>query len=609
MRSSPNAILLIVIGLLLTVAPAGAQYQLGETDFSKLTGILGSGYSGGFSSQQGSSHQLALNGSASLAGYYYNPNFLSFNVTPYYDQNRANSNYRSVDNSSGVAFSSGIFNGSHFPGSVSYSRDYNSSGTFALPGVPDLTTHGNSQNLGISWGENVPQMPSLQVFYNKSSSSASLYGTDATSDVSGQNMGLRSLYDLDGFKLTGTYNHSTSHADFPAFLQTQAESSGSSGDGYGFGVSHKLPFNGGISGGYSRSSFSADALTYHDHGSVGNVYTNVTFNPSTKLSVVGNVNYIDNLSADLTQIYLSSGIPDQVSTSNGSHSLDMSVLANYRLNSTIALDGVVGRRQQTFMGQAYASTDFGGGLSTVRPFLGGMLSGTVRLADYRSDGIGGSPSTSSLALIASGNYSRDLRLWHLTGNFNYSQNQQTLLVSYLTSSYSYGASVLRAFHGLRWTAAIAGTHSGFVQQAGSSNNSESLSTSLSSRHLTASAGYSNSTGIGILTAVGVIGPPVPTPTDEILFGGKNYNFSIGSSPIRRLILSASYSISHGDTTSSTLVSSYRTKSLNALVQYRFRQMGFTGGYNRLQQGFGQTGVAPFDGTTFYVGVNRWFNFF
>jgi hypothetical protein len=288
----------------------------------------------------------------------------------------------------------------------------------------------------------------------------------------------------------------------------------------------------------------------------------------------------------------------------------MNSLVTYRLNAEVMLDAVVGRREQSFLGQTYTSTVFGGGVSTSRDFLGGTLSSGLRLADYRTGGVGGRNGASSLSLVANGSYSRNVGRWRTTSNFSYSQNQQTLLISYLTSFYTYGASVFHPFWKLRWTGAFAGSHSGFVQQAGASNSSESFSTSLGSRHFTAGAAYSNSSGIGILTPAGVIGPPIPNATNQLLFGGKNYNFSLGSSPIRRLVLSGSYSISHGDTLSPFLASSYRTKSLNALVQYRFRQMGFTGGYSRLQQGFGQAaGTRPFDGSTFFVGVNRWFSFF
>jgi hypothetical protein len=45
------------------------------------------------------------------------------------------------------------------------------------------------------------------------------------------------------------------------------------------------------------------------------------------------------------------------------------------------------------------------------------------------------------------------------------------------------------------------------------------------------------------------------------------------------------------------------------VQYQYRQMFFTGGYSRFIQGFSASGTAPAQLNSFYVGVQRWFNFF
>ena len=54
-----------------------------------------------------------------------------------------------------------IFAGSRFPGSVSYSYAYNAEGNYAIPGIADFVTHGNSQNFGINWSDNIPDKPSF----------------------------------------------------------------------------------------------------------------------------------------------------------------------------------------------------------------------------------------------------------------------------------------------------------------------------------------------------------------------------------------------------------------------------------------------------------------
>ena len=64
-----------------------------------------------------SDHSLSLGGTGTLSGFYYNPNFLSFTVSPYLNQARDNSAFQSISDASGVNFSSSIFGGSHFPGS------------------------------------------------------------------------------------------------------------------------------------------------------------------------------------------------------------------------------------------------------------------------------------------------------------------------------------------------------------------------------------------------------------------------------------------------------------------------------------------------------------
>jgi len=601
----------LLAGLLLAL-PAAAQYQLGDAQLSSLTGNIGAGYNGAYGTQTASSHSLDANGSASLSGFYFNPGFFSFNATPYYDQSRANSNYRSVGDSSGVTFGSSIFSGSHFPGSVSYSKAYNSAGTISLPGTPEITTHGNSDNLGIRWSENVPDLPELSAFFSDGHSNSSIYGISGMSNTTAKSAGVGSSYLLQGFHLNGNYLHTTTDGEVPPLLQSQTIKTSSTGDSYSLGASHKLPFKGAASASYSHSDYSADTDSSRNSGTVNNVFSNANFNPTTKLAITGTVNYTDNLAGQLNEAILAAGgVGPAITTTSASHSLDLSTTTTYQLPYDVSVSGIVGRRQQVFLGETYNSYMFAGGASTSHAVFKGLMTGMVQVGDFHSDAVGVSKATNSLSLIATLNYARDFGATHFSGNFSYSQNQQTLLVSYLSSFYSYGAAVTRRIDRLRWSGTFTGTHSGIPQYAGTTSNSEGFSTSLGSRHVTGSASYSRSNGNGVLTPLGVTPSPVPSPllTQEILYGGKTYSFSVGSSPIARLIITGSYSVSRGNTTSPTLASTYNTKSANALVQYRFRQMGFTGGYSRLIQGFNTTGGPPFDSSSFFVGVNRWFNFF
>lgn len=143
-------------GLLLLAWPAAAQLRLGEISTS-LSGTVSTGYNADYGNLTGSDHGWTLGGVGNLSGSFYNPNFLSFSAGLYLNQSRSNSNFQSISDASGVDLSANIFSGSHFPGSISYSKAYNSEGNYAVPGLANFVTHGNSDTFGISWNENIPE--------------------------------------------------------------------------------------------------------------------------------------------------------------------------------------------------------------------------------------------------------------------------------------------------------------------------------------------------------------------------------------------------------------------------------------------------------------------
>ncbi len=115
-----------------------AQVQIGDKTQISGGGTVSVGYSGDYGNVTQSNHGLTFGFGGGFDGYYYNPNFINFNITPYYNQSKADSDYQSLTNASGVAASANFFTGSHFPGSVSYHYDYNSTGTFGLLGHAQL---------------------------------------------------------------------------------------------------------------------------------------------------------------------------------------------------------------------------------------------------------------------------------------------------------------------------------------------------------------------------------------------------------------------------------------------------------------------------------------
>jgi hypothetical protein len=94
-----------------------------------------------------------------------------------------------------------------------------------------------------------------------------------------------------------------------------------------------------------------------------------------------------------------------------------------------------------------------------------------------------------------------------------------------------------------------------------------------------------------------------------LYGGDSYSFGLSSTPVKKLLLTASYANSNSNTTSDSVTSQNRSTEFNSLIQYQVRKLYFNSGYSRLGQGFSGSGTPSQAISSFYIGVSRWFNFF
>ncbi|MGA7423964.1 MAG: hypothetical protein WBW77_14875, partial [Candidatus Sulfotelmatobacter sp.] len=112
----------MVVLLIVAMAPrTDAQVNMGDASMH-LTGMLDGGYSADYSNIANSDHNNIGAGVADLSGSYYNPNFLGFDISPFYNQSRLNSEFQSITAASGVNATAAIFSGSNFPGTISYSK-------------------------------------------------------------------------------------------------------------------------------------------------------------------------------------------------------------------------------------------------------------------------------------------------------------------------------------------------------------------------------------------------------------------------------------------------------------------------------------------------------
>ena len=605
---------LLALGAMLA-APAWAQIEVGQNTSLTLSGDLGFGYEGDYGNQQGSSHSTALNGDAVLQGYYYNPKFVSFFVDPVYNRSQANSGQGSLTDASSVNAGVNIFSGSHFPGTVSFSEGFNSSGNYGLGTTAGLaTTSGNSHAFGIGWAELIPGAPPLSVQYSQTTSSSSIFGTDQEDQESTKNLNMFSNYKLDGWYLGARFTDTRTHTELPSVItDTQSITGDTQAKELSFNATHKLPLRGSLGVGYGWSDFSGD-----DNGALGVSGTNqminatAAFSPTQRLTSSFELDYNSSLTGEIEQQLVGVGaVNPQVNLGTSGYSIAMSNFDNVALTKSLSAGFSVGHIQQEVYGETVSATHFSAIVNYrfLKPLWGTVVV-YAGVNDQANEG-----GNQGAGLVAGANFSKQWSNFELSGSFGYSQDTQTVLAAQTTSNYTYMANAQRHLsRRLRWMAMFNGFHTGLGEVEGSSAHAENYGTNLVYKMYNLGANYSHTSGTALLTGSGLVVPPgtiLPTlPGNAYLLDtGSSYSISFTANPVRRLVISSSYTKTTNDSVGQTLNTNSASNMFLVFTSYQFRKLEFTAGYTNLNQIVSQSGLPEASYSNFYVGLQRWFKAF
>jgi hypothetical protein len=606
-----------VLGLLILAVAQGAraQVQVGDDLRMNMNGLIDAGYAGEYGNDLASSHGLTLGGSADLTGSFYNSNFLNFSATPYYNQSRADSNFQSLTNASGINTNMNFFAGSRFPGFFSYNYTYNSTGTIGLVGQPNFTTIGNGQGFGIGWSALLPNWPTFSVSYAQGNGTGNVYGTNEQANSSTKTLNLRSTYALAGWNLYANFTRLSVDSTIPSFLSGQENNDIYSSDGNSFGVGgyHSLPWNGSISLNYTRSTYSGDFGSSLEANEGSSSYTTniestvLNFHPTQKWDLYGNETYASNLNGYLYQSIANGGGGFPILQQNSSgDSVTMNAGATYLIRPDLWSQGQITYFNQSYLGKNYEGSYLSGTVGYSKRFLDTFALSATAIESTNKF------ANNSFGFILNLNAYRRLGTWVASGNVNYAQNVQTILVTYNTSYYIYNAMLHRKLARRKQVSfAYGGSHTGLTND-GAANTSNSFSASLSMRWLNLTGNYIKSSGQSILTSTG-IQPIAPTPglppEGIIVYNGQGYGGSIGINPLTRLNITGTYSHATSNTLSDTVSSYNLTNIFYGQLQYRLRQVSVLGGFTMFKQQVTAAGLPLGTQNSFFIGVQRAFNFF
>ncbi len=600
--------------VLLLALPAWAQLEVGSNTSMSLSGNLGFGYDGSYGNVAGSSHGTNLNGDGVLQGYYYNPRFLNFFVDPIYNRSQASSGQGSITDASSVSAGVNLFSGSHFPGSVSFGEGFNSSSNYGFATTPGLTTTGNSHSFGIGWAEIIPGVPPLSVQYSQTASSSSIFGTDQEDHTGAKNLNLFSNYKLDGWYTGARFTDTWTHTELPAVATGSDESlSGhTNGKSFAFNANHKLPLRGSFGASYGWSDFSGENNGSTVTGSNQMINASAAFAPTFRLTSSFQLDYDSNLSGEIQQQLIGVGaVNPQVNLGSSSYSISMNNSDNVTLTRSLSAGFNVGHIQQEVYGESIGATHFSAIVNYrfLKPLFGSVVV-YAGVNDQATDA-----GNQGAGLVAGANITKQLHSFELSGSFAYSQDTQTVLATQVTSNYSYMANAQRRLgRRLRWMGTFSGFHTGLGEAAGSSAHAESYGTNLVYKMYNLGATYSHTSGTALLTGNGLVLPPgavapVLTGNQLLLDTGSSYSFSFTTNPVRRLVLSTSYTKAINDTLVAGLTTNGTSKVFLAFTEYQFRKMVFSAGYTNLNQFVSASGLPPASYSNFYVGISRWFRAF
>lgn len=607
------------IVLLLAAPFTFAQLQVGDNTTLKANATAGVGWTGTYDGDDLSA--LTYGFSGTLNGDYYDERFLNWNINPYLNQSKLNSNFYSTSSATGVNALVNFLSSSRTPVQFTYDREHNAEGTFNVPGsTGSYRTVGDGQAIGLTAAYLPEDYPSIQGNFSHSGSSYEILGNPGGGTAHATGFGLSSSYDLLGTRLSGGYTRSFNSSETPLLGEDHKTLNITSNqDNLQFGASRRLTKWSNGSFNVGRSHLNADYVGSRTDATYDTLSGLLDAQPTKRLSFNFHVNYSSNLSAQFLSTILNGGKPAKDETAGlsfTSHYLNYGVTSGYNITRELIATGSVNRQVQGQPGfPDFTTTVMNVGVTWSHQVLGGSFGAHYGVAHYfsptliRENGQIVTRDSTFTGQNAAVSYGRSILGFAASSSFSYGRNLTTLLVGYVQRNYSANGSLSRNVK--NWNFSVSSSYSDAhienITVTDSSN--QSYAASMSHKSLGLSANYSRGNGSGLLVGTNIIPNPAPGDLPLVLFRGESYGGGLSYRPLRRWTISSSFTKLKYNTTNQDLNSNNTSEQFFLRSDYHFRQMFFNFGYSHLTQGFGVGVVKPVTIDTVFFGVSRRFDIF
>ncbi len=616
----------LAVAMVLAAPAARAQVQVAPGTVTQLSADASVGYVA--STAQGGLNNINFGLSADLNGYYYHPNFLQFEFSPYYNQGREYSAADFISGDKGFSTALHLFSGGNIPFYLQYSRSFTHSGLFGVVGSEaSVVGEGSNENLNLNWSVRLRRLPSLQLGYVRSSGDYRVFGDNASfgkARTSGYVFAMQ--HSVLGFALGASYTGQRFQQTLPRVLVAGEQKPITKTDqkNLQFTVSRRLWKTSFFDLAASRVLWNTDATSQPQNRRYNTLSTGLTARPVERLATGFRVNYTSDLSAQLLGSVLPGSLGSSGTDSNGlllnssalrTRYATYTAYASYDVNHSLSVRSSLRHGSGRFTGRPGSrDISWDNALTFRHSFHGARLTSGYTAGVY--DFANGASRTSSQGHTGTVGLAKLWRGWDYSGVFQYSTSDIDALLPGNARNLSTELSVAGYLKDWRLVGSLRYERADTIFNTETENRRKALRVALSRSRFSLASQFQFSSGLSILAVAG----PRTASIAQAVAAGDEFERLLIPSESRAFTLSGSYQLARRTTLNggwSRL--HYRTfqngrtrenqlDQVDVHFRHWFRQLDIRTGYRRYHQEFsGLSGL--YNANTFYFQVSRHFDVF